>query len=43
MARSNNLTDKADKEVVLKETATSRLASVLPEWPRTIDINKKIE
>ena len=41
MAKSNNLADKAAKEVVLKEKAISKLATVLPEWPRKTDICKK--
>lgn len=38
MARDNNLTDKHAKEVALKETAISGLATALPEPPRTNDI-----
>lgn len=35
MARGNNLADKTAKEVAVKETAVSMLATVLPKPPNT--------
>lgn len=41
MARDNSMADKAAKGVILKETAMSRLATVLPKQTRVTDVYRK--